>query len=196
MAPSRAEQDELHRAIVGQTDPTATARAFDLLLEPLKVRLRFRWPNMSQDELESWAIDSLIAYLENPARYDPKQSALQTYLVMDADGDIKNAYSSAQATRERFVGDVEDEASRRNETTDDEKFNLDDRALYARLREAFPDERDRKVIELMLQNVRETAAYADVLAVAHLSSAQQAAEVKRVKDRIKKRLRGLFEEIG
>jgi hypothetical protein len=55
MAPSRAEQDELHRAIVGGTDPTATARAFDLLLEPLKVRLRFRWPNMRQDELESWA---------------------------------------------------------------------------------------------------------------------------------------------
>src|SRR5919204_5929390 len=196
MAPSRAEQDELHRAIVGGTDPTATARAFELLLEPLNVRLRFRWPNMSQDELESWAIDALIAYLENPARYDPKKSALLTYLVMDADGDIKNAYSSAQATRERFVGDVEDEASRRNETTDDEKFNLDDRALYARLREAFPDERDRKVIELMLQNVRETAAYADVLGVAHLPSAQQAAEVKRVKDRIKKRLRGLFEEIG
>jgi hypothetical protein len=103
MAPSRAEQDELHRAIVGRTDPTATARAFELLLEPLTVRLRFRWPNMSQDEFESWAIDALITYLENPARYDPKQSALLTYLVMDADGDIKNAYSSARATRERFL---------------------------------------------------------------------------------------------
>jgi hypothetical protein len=196
MAPSRAEQDELHRTIVGRTDPTATARAFELLLEPLKVRLRFRWPNMSQDELESWAIDALIAYLENPARYDPKQSALLTYLAMDADGDIKNAYSSAQATRERFLADVEDEASRRNETTDDEKLDLDDRALYASLRDAFPDKRDRKVIDLMLQNVRETVAYAGVLGIAHLPSAQQAAEVKRVKDRIKKRLRRLFEEIA
>lgn len=37
-------------------------------------------------------------------------------------GDIKNAYSSAQATRERFLEDVEDEASRRNQTTDDEKL--------------------------------------------------------------------------
>jgi hypothetical protein len=41
---------------------------------------------------------------------------------MDADGDIKNADSSAQPTRERFLEDVEDEASRRNETTDDEKL--------------------------------------------------------------------------
>jgi hypothetical protein len=40
-------------------DPTATVRAFELLLEPLKFRLRFR------DELESRAIDALIAYLEN-----------------------------------------------------------------------------------------------------------------------------------
>jgi hypothetical protein len=41
---------------------------------------------------------------------------------MDADGDIKNAYSSPQPTRERFLEDVEDEASRRNETTGGEKL--------------------------------------------------------------------------
>jgi hypothetical protein len=81
----------------------------------LKVRLPF------QDKLESWAIDALIAYRENSARYGPRQSALLTYLVMDADGDIKNAYSSAQTTREGFLEDVEDETSRRNQTTDDEK---------------------------------------------------------------------------
>ena len=38
MAQSRAEQDELHRAIVGGADATATARAFELLLEPLNGR--------------------------------------------------------------------------------------------------------------------------------------------------------------
>ena len=53
MAPSRTEQDELHRAIVAGNDPTATARAFELLLEPLNVRLRFRRPNMSQDEVRA-----------------------------------------------------------------------------------------------------------------------------------------------
>jgi hypothetical protein len=41
---------------------------------------------------------------------------------MDADGDIKDAYSSGRPTRERFLEDVEDEASRRNETTNDEKL--------------------------------------------------------------------------
>jgi hypothetical protein len=41
---------------------------------------------------------------------------------MDADGDTKNAYSSARPMPERFLEDVEDEASRRNETTDDEKL--------------------------------------------------------------------------
>ena len=117
MAPSRAEQDELHPAIVGSADASASARvraAPRAVERPAAVPLA----NMSQDELESWAIDALIGYLENPARYDPKKSALLTYLVMDVDGDIKNAYSSAQATRERFVEDVENESSRRNETTE------------------------------------------------------------------------------
>jgi hypothetical protein len=96
--------------------PDSDDSTFELLLEPLEVRLRFR------DDLESWAIDALIAYRENSARYDPKQSALLTYLVMDADSDIKNASSSAQATRERFLEDVEGQASRRDQTTDDEKL--------------------------------------------------------------------------
>jgi hypothetical protein len=158
MAPSRAEQDELHRAIVAGNDPTATARAFEMLLDPLKDRLGFRWPSMDCEELESWALDSLIAYLEAPSRYDPKQSALLTYLVMDADGDIKNAYRSARAKRERLFEDVENEASQWNETADDETFGSDDRAVYARLRDAFPEEGDRKVIHLMLENVRSEPA--------------------------------------
>jgi hypothetical protein len=37
-------------------------------------------------------------------------------------GDIKNAYSAAQATRKRFLEHVEGEASRRNQTADDEKL--------------------------------------------------------------------------
>jgi hypothetical protein len=56
MAPSRAEQDELHRAVVAGNDPTATARAFDLLLEPLQGRLVFRWPKLDRNELEGWAL--------------------------------------------------------------------------------------------------------------------------------------------
>jgi hypothetical protein len=195
MAPSRAEQDELHAAIVEGDDPTATARAFEMLLEPLKTRVAFRWSSLSRDELEGWALDTLISYLETPTRYDPKQSALLTYLVMDADGDMKNAYNSARARRERFLGDVEDEASRRNQTTDDdERFDSDDRALYARLRAAFPEERDRRVIHLMLENVRDTESYAAALEIAYLPPDEQAAEVKRVKDRIKKRMRRLMEE--
>lgn len=195
MVPSREEQDELHAAIVGGDDPTATARAFEMLLKQLKSRLGFRWSSLNRDELEGWALDTLISYLETPTRYDPKQSALLTYLVMDADGDMKNAYNSARARRERFLDDVEDEASRWNQTTDDdERVDSDDRAVYARLRAAFPEERDRRVIHLMLENVRDTESYAGALEIAHLPPDEQAAEVKRVKDRIKKRMRRLMAE--
>ena len=66
--------------------------------------------------------------------------------------------------------------------------------MYAKLRAAFPEERDRKVIHLMLENVRDTPTYAAVLEIADLSPEEQATEVKRVKDRLKKRMRRLMEE--
>jgi hypothetical protein len=73
MAPSRPEQDELHSAVLGV--PTAPARAFELLLDPLIERLRFKWPRQPRRDLDEQAIDSILSYLERPKRYDPDARA-------------------------------------------------------------------------------------------------------------------------
>ena len=51
MAPSRHEQDELDSPVLAG-DPTAAPRAFELLLDPLIERLRFKWPRRPRRDLE------------------------------------------------------------------------------------------------------------------------------------------------
>lgn len=192
MAPSRGEQAELHAAVVAG-DPTASARICEALLEPLVERLSYKWKRLDRQALEDQATDSLIGYVSNPQRYDPQRASLLTYLTLDADGDLKNAYRSTRRDREQLASDVEDAVSQRNETTDVELFVEDDRAFLARLREAFPDELDRRVIYLLLEGERSTSSYASALGISDLQADEQRAEVKRVKDRIKKRLARLIE---
>lgn len=192
MTPSRAEQTELHAALI-KGDPTASARIFEALLDPLVERLTYRWTTLGRQELEDQATDSLIGYVSNPQRYDPQRASLLTYLTLDADGDLKNAYRSPRHNREQLASDVEDALSQRNETTDVELSVEDDRVFLARLREAFPDECDRRVIYLLLEGERSTSAYAAALGISDLPADEQRAEVKRVKDRIKKRLARLIE---
>lgn len=62
-----------------------------------------------------------------------------------------------------------------------------------------PDTQERDVLVLMLFGERETDAFAEALGLAHLTAIEQANEVKRVKDKLKKRLqradwRDLIEE--
>jgi hypothetical protein len=60
--------------------------------------------------------------------------------------------------------------------------------LWQRVRERVPDRRERQTFVLMLCGVRETGVYARALELSHLPLREQRNEVKRVKDRVKKRL--------
>ena len=89
------EQAELHASLV-RGDPTASARLFEAhCFSPLVERLTYRWKTLGRQELKDQATDSLIGYVSNPQRYDPQRASLLTYLTLDADGDLKNAYRSA-----------------------------------------------------------------------------------------------------
>ena len=193
MAPSRHQQDELHSAVLAG-DPTAPPRVFELLLDPLIARLGFKWPRRPRRDLEEQAIDSILSYLERPGRYDSERSSLLTYLTMDAHGDLLNAYEKQAAGREKLVADVEDPAAHRNQVTDVDLSSTEDRRLLARLREAFPDERDRRVVYLLLEGERASALYAEALGLAHLSVADQQRLVNRAKDRVRKKLARLMEK--
>jgi RNA polymerase sigma-70 factor (ECF subfamily) len=72
---------------------------------------------------------------------------------------------------------------------------VDAAALMERVMEEITDPMDRRILALMLQGERATAAYATVLGIQAAPEQEQKSIVKRHKDRISKRLERLGESI-
>jgi hypothetical protein len=196
MAPSRDEQTALHNALL-RSDPTAPARIVKALLGPLVERLRWKWPYADLRDLEQQAADSVLHYLDAPWRYDPKRASLLHYLVLDAHCDLLNAYNAPRSLEEIPHEDVAVAADPRNNDWDEfsaAQATREDAELELQLDGVFPNPADRAVVELLRDRVRANAAYAAALGISHLPIDQQNQEVKRVKDRIKKKLRRLVGE--
>lgn len=183
-------------------DPTASADAAELLLDPVVARLQRKWPGIAHtDACYDAAVDVLIVYLNDPTRYQPTRSSLAGWLVMQAHCDLLNDQASRPKQFERLWL-VEsalpvNPSSGEMPTVGDQVPSLDalpevDGSLVlAAVREAFPDERDRQLIWLMcIEGSRSTEEAARVLGLSGLPT-EQRAEVKRHKDRIMRRLRRL-----
>jgi hypothetical protein len=142
-------------------DPTASLDAAELLIDPLVDRLRSKWPGPKYVEAcHDAAVEVIVSYLGAPARYDPSRSALLTWLAMQAHGDLINVYTSPQQKFERdWI--VESALSRDDPDAQtapmlgdqlprlDSVPSLEASEVLAAVREAFPDERDRRLIWLM-----------------------------------------------
>jgi hypothetical protein len=62
------------------------------------------------------------------------------------------------------------------------------RRFWQQVQTLMPEAQERQVMVLLMGGVRETAMYAQVLALTDLTEEEQADAVKRVKDKLKKRL--------
>lgn len=186
-------QDALHADLCAG-EPTASSRVFTVLLEPLIDWLGFRWRNERDAErVRDFAIDSILSYLDNPLRYDPSQASLLTYLRMDAHGDLLNDHERRQRRgKKEAEATVELAPEGRNSSTDEYPSEREPAEMKLSIvRDALPDERDRHAVLLMMEQERSTEAFARVWDLTELGAEDQAAEVKRNKDRIKARLRRL-----
>ena len=186
-------QDRLH-ADVCAGDPTAWSRTFTTLLDPLIDALGFKWPDLRGTErLYDFAVDSIVNYVQEPARYDPSKSSLLTYLRIDAHGDLINEHARlgrARAAEDRATVEMTDE--QRKGSTDEYPSEREPPSMtLAQIRDAFPDERDRRAVLLLIAHERSTEAFAEVWDVSDLPPDEQFAVVKRNKDRVKARIRRL-----
>jgi hypothetical protein len=194
-----------HRLLDG--DPVARADLYELLLDPLVQALRRRWPEASWAEtVKDTAVDALVQHIRAPERYDPARASLLGWLVWQANADLINVYRSAQRQFERNVETL----SQLRTDTDDAEQSLDkvgglsdrypvleDSGIWARIRVAFPDRRERELIwRCWVEDERSTEVAATVLELTDLPAAEQQQQVKKVKDRIKKKLQrmGLADE--
>jgi sigma-70-like protein len=194
----------LHARLLG-ADPTAPADLAVQFLPALVTWLLRTYPRLDAHLLESLAIDLILKLAQSPEQYDPDRGSLTAYLRMAARGDVRNALTSLgrQARRIAPLESVEVAADARNRIME---HNADpaelvareipaiDPETLARIRARF-DSTEWQVVQLMLEGERHTSAYAAILHLRHLPDLDQAREVKRVKDRLTKRLQRLASTI-
>jgi hypothetical protein len=183
-------------------DPTAPSDLAKIYLDPLATWLHQTFPRDDDAMLESIAIDLMLSLAEHPERYDPDKLSLSSYLRMAARGDVKNERDSARrrAAHHAPLEDVELRPPARNSRW----ANASD--LAGRVADALDDERlaavfehfagqEREVVELMVDGERRNDVFAEVLGLKAWPRDTRDREVKRVKDRVKKRMQRIWRKL-
>jgi DNA modification methylase len=193
--PNEAFERELHQRLL-DGDFVASQELAVAFLPAVVDRIKQRFPRLDDESLVLDATaDAILSYAERPSQYDPDKLRLLPYLVMSADGDLKNALrrQQRQAQREFPMHDVELLLDARNvvqeEASSEEHPAVPEvEEVARRIREVIPDPVDQQLVGLMIQGERQTAVFARVLGIAELDVRRQSKIVKRHKDRLKKRL--------
>lgn len=180
----------LHRRLLARADNRVTAEIAELFLPPLAQALQRHFHQLSDPhQAETAAIDSLLAYFAQPEKFDPAKGTLLGYLYLDASRNLLNWLAQQKKVVALHAPLPEYEVP--DEAADDPEARLIEQAspLVRRALARVTDPVDRELIELMMDGVRETAAYASVLGIADRPARAQEKIVKRHKDRLKKMLR-------
>ncbi len=195
----QAELLDLHNRLLSH-DPVATEEIFSLVAPELEKHLRLRFPSLAvgvdPDIYLSAVYDALTDYFKNPKKYDPAKSGILTYLRLACWRDLQNLIrkESRHASGRIPLESVEFSRSDGNDVSERVVEELDGQRLIADLTQGMTSD-ERAVFALMMEGERSTRVAAKAMNIGHLSSVEQARQVKRVKDRIKKRIRrrGLFQ---
>jgi hypothetical protein len=134
--------------------------------------------------VEEAAGTAVVDFLKAPDRFDPARRSLEGYLQMAAEGDLRNAIARERRHRDGQIPVELDQLP--GKECEDEQPRFEEFPELVAVRESL-SEADRAVFDLMRAGVRETAAYVPLVGAGHLSADEQAAEVKRHKERILRR---------
>jgi len=193
-----ATGEELHRDLL-DGGALAPSKIAELFLPPLVAALNQKFHNVSDPHLISLAVaDALLNYLKAPQQFDPARGKLFTYLWVAAQSDLLNHMQrerkhATQRVDEKVVELRPVRAVNQIEAEQDPETNLllseEASLIQQEINEILLDESDRRITELMLDGVRDTAAFAEVLRVRDKPIEEQPLLVKRTKDRVKIALR-------
>jgi hypothetical protein len=175
------------------TMPGVICQAF---LDPLLAHLRRTFPHEDDHLLQEAVHSALLGYVKHPETYNPDRNPnLGRYLKMAVSGDARNLHSR-ERRRQRGRKVVELDTLGGNEPVAggpllrlirDEETDQLSRAADA----VGASSEDLVVMRLFLKGEKATVVYAAALGLTHLPVQEQEAEVKRAKDRVKKRWRRL-----
>jgi DNA-directed RNA polymerase specialized sigma24 family protein len=184
---------ELHEQLL-DGDITATARIAEAYFEEVRIRLEKNHASEHNDLVSSAVQDAFINYFSRPEQYQPDRLSLASYLYMSANGDFLNLLKQEKRYVEGIDESVEldaDDAEYQTEATDHEVENYihtRESVIWLKIKEILPSPSDQKLVELLLDGVRETEPYATILGITDRPTKEQRNIVKRHKDRLKKQL--------
>lgn len=197
-SPDDAEGLRLHQALEssGRIATWEFTRAY---LPYLSAWLQAKNARISVDLCEEAASETVYSFLNTPHRFDPTKSrSLLGYLQMSARRDLLNLLRRENRHRHEpldeknvelasvagnYSGRVPDPLQILCDQEDDQV-----RQDVAEKVRASLSASEQVVLERMLAGDRETGAYAAALGITHLPVEEQRKQVKRVKDRITKRI--------
>ncbi|MBX9623524.1 MAG: hypothetical protein K2X82_06895 [Gemmataceae bacterium] len=170
-------------------DPDTGGAFAEFVLSPLLAEVARYAPAADPGDHLSAAGDAVLAVLRDPGGYDPSQSPLRSYLRLIAGRKLINHRERDRKHRDNRIplAAVEDDLPDGNRQGEgDDLPDFDSPALRPVVDSLSADE--RRVFDLMRAGERATAAFAHALGIADRPTGEQAAEVKRVKERVFKRL--------
>ncbi len=201
IAPSPADKGRQIWERLRANDPTAPSDLAATYLDKLADWLARKYPRADPHDCLTAAEEALLTLSKRPETFQPERGSLDNYLYLSAAGDLKNLVRRERRRRERQVsldtvelspelrkylrdemGDPAQEVERREmEAANAERVRQQLQLVRA-------DGGEKKILDLIGKGERRTAVYAQALGLDHLPLVEQCREVKRVKDRLKKRL--------
>jgi RNA polymerase sigma-70 factor, ECF subfamily len=189
----------LHEKIVSG-DSLAPGMLAELLVPRIVRSLRRKYHAIPDQHLIDTAVaDAMLTYLKAPQKFDKNRGGLIGYMWMAAEGDLLNSLKQMKTRGELQQEEkvVELEPPRAEYRLDEQSDNPEsiysfieqENSVIEQIGSALPDPIDREIAHLMLEGVRETEEFARILGILDKSVQDQAAIVKRHKDRIKLTLR-------
>jgi DNA-directed RNA polymerase specialized sigma24 family protein len=147
---------------------------------------------LEADLRDTAAEDAVFDLIRHPDRFDASRGGLGAYLRMAARRDLANAVEAERRRRRGIALDSVEEPPAPRNTEAEPELTWNDPRLVAELAVMAPDE--VAAVELLRGGARRTATFARRVGLSHLSAGEQAAAVKRLKDRVKKRLARAVED--
>jgi DNA-directed RNA polymerase specialized sigma24 family protein len=182
-------------------DPTAPADFAAAYLDGLAAWLVARNPGVHPEDCDTAAEDAILSLIKDPSAYDPGRLALDAYLRMSARHDLWNRLSSERRRHRResgwipvellpgagnLLGSEVDDPSIAAERSEAESRDMV--SIFDSVRAGLTD-LEVRVLGLMRSGERKTSVFAKALGISDLPVEEQKSQVKRVKDRLKKRLK-------
>lgn len=191
-----AQEYEFHQRILARHDPVAFVQLTEWLYFSLvqDVQQHAGW-NADPILVEEAAGQALLDYRDAPARYDPNRASLRNYLTMAAYRDFQSAQSKEQRVQAHQIS-LFDPALQ--ETTDDTALLEPAEVIIGQIQaeevlqfisEVFPDSAERRIAILLLNGVRASEPYAQILGIGDALHEEQIAFITKVRYRLLKRLR-------